>query len=72
MFHTVSSSTAMRLRRCRRLIACAVLAIAGGTVAVVGVASAGAKAAAPPLIVWYDTNRGEMGTFSRGGGSSPF
>ena len=57
MFHTVSSSTAMKLRRSRRLIACAVLALAGGTVAVVGVASAGAKAAAPPLIVWIDTSR---------------
>jgi len=59
----MSSSIAMKLRRTRRrgvctaLIACTALAIAGGTVAVVGVASAGAKAAAPPLIVWYDTNR---------------
>ncbi len=63
MFHTVSSSTAMKLWRTRRrglgtaLIASTALAIAGGTVAVVGVASAGAKAAAPPLIVWIDTSR---------------
>jgi multiple sugar transport system substrate-binding protein len=53
----------MKLRRTRRrglctaLIACTALAIAGGTAAVVGVTSAGAKAAAPPLIVWIDTAR---------------
>jgi ABC-type glycerol-3-phosphate transport system substrate-binding protein len=59
----MSSSIAMKLRRTRRrglctaLIACTALAIAGGTVAVVGVATAGAKAAAKPLIVWIDTSR---------------
>ena len=63
MFHTVSSSIAMKPRRTHwrglrtARIACAVvLALAGGAVAVVGVASAGAKAA-PPLIVWIDTSR---------------
>jgi ABC-type glycerol-3-phosphate transport system substrate-binding protein len=56
------SSIAMKLRRTRRrglvtaLIACTGLAVAGGTAAVVGVATAGAKST-PPLIVWYDTNR---------------
>ena len=63
MFHTLSSSTARTLRRTRRrgrgtaLIACTALAIAGGGVAIVGVATAGAKAAAKPLIVWIDTSR---------------
>ncbi len=62
MFHTVSSSIAMTLRRTRErrlrtaLIASTVIAIAGGTVAVVGVATAGAKSS-PPLIVWIDTAR---------------
>lgn len=63
MFHTVSSSIAMKLWRGRRrghrtaLITCTALAVAGGSVAVVGVATAGAKAAAKPLIVWIDTSR---------------
>ena len=63
MIHTVSSSIAPKLRRPRarrmrtaRFTCAAILALAAGTVGVIGVASAGAKANTP-LIVWIDTSR---------------
>jgi ABC-type glycerol-3-phosphate transport system substrate-binding protein len=62
VFLTARAYIAKRRRRRRRglytaLIATTGLALAGGTYAVLGVASAGAKAAARPLIVWIDTSR---------------
>ena len=63
MFHTVSSTNAIKLRRTRgrglrtALVTCAVLAVTSGAVVAVGGATAGAKAAAKPLVVWIDTSR---------------